>query len=264
MGFAAAAYAKQWLRQRFMFCTASAGPGTANLLTAAALAHANRLPMLMLCGDTFLTRLPDPVLQQLEHFGNPALGRERRVQGRDPLLGPDHASGAGHPVAAAPSPPCSIRPIAARHSSACRRMCRAGPMTTRKLFSSAASIASAARHPMTREIADAAAALKTAERPLIIAGGGVQYSRRGRRAHRLRRKATSDPGGRNHRRSGQPVGDHPLNIGPSASPARTAPTPLPNRPMSSLRSAPACRISPPDRGQPSQGCPLHRAQCRAA
>jgi 3D-(3,5/4)-trihydroxycyclohexane-1,2-dione acylhydrolase (decyclizing) len=74
MGFAAAAYAKYHLRRRFMFCTASAGPGTANLLTASALAHANRLPMLMLCGDTFLTRLPDPVLQQLEHFGNPALG----------------------------------------------------------------------------------------------------------------------------------------------------------------------------------------------
>ena len=74
MGFAAAGYAKYWLRRRFMFATASAGPGTANLLTAAALAHANRLPMLLLCGDAFLTRLPDPVLQQLEHFGNPALG----------------------------------------------------------------------------------------------------------------------------------------------------------------------------------------------
>ena len=74
MGFAAAGYAKQWLRQRFMFCTASAGPGTANLLTAAGLAHANRLPMLMLCGDTFLTRLPDPVLQQMENFSDPTYG----------------------------------------------------------------------------------------------------------------------------------------------------------------------------------------------
>ena len=74
MGFAAAAYAKYHKRRRVMFCTASAGPGTANLLTSAALAHANRLPMLMLCGDAFLTRLPDPVLQQLEHFGNPTLG----------------------------------------------------------------------------------------------------------------------------------------------------------------------------------------------
>ena len=74
MGFAAAGYAKQWLRQRFMFCTASAGPGTANLLTAAGLAHANRLPILMLCGDTFLTRLPDPVLQQMENFNDPTCG----------------------------------------------------------------------------------------------------------------------------------------------------------------------------------------------
>lgn len=74
MGFAAAGYTKQWLRQRFMFCTASAGPGTANLLTSAALAHANRLPMLLLCGDTYVTRLPDPVLQQMENFGDPTFG----------------------------------------------------------------------------------------------------------------------------------------------------------------------------------------------
>lgn len=57
MGFAAAAYAKYHLRRRFMFCAASAVPGTANLLTSAALAHANRLPILLLCGDTFITRL---------------------------------------------------------------------------------------------------------------------------------------------------------------------------------------------------------------
>ncbi|MFT7697222.1 MAG: 3D-(3,5/4)-trihydroxycyclohexane-1,2-dione acylhydrolase (decyclizing), partial [Reinekea sp.] len=74
MGFAAAAYAKFYRRKRFMFCTASAGPGTSNLLTSSALAMANRLPMLMLCGDNFLTRLPDPVLQQVEHFNNPSLG----------------------------------------------------------------------------------------------------------------------------------------------------------------------------------------------
>ena len=74
MGFAAAGYAKQWLRQRFMFCTASAGPGTTNLLTSAALAHANRLPMLLLCGDTYVTRLPDPVLQQMENFADPTYG----------------------------------------------------------------------------------------------------------------------------------------------------------------------------------------------
>ena len=60
MGFAAAAYAKYHLWRRFMFCTASAGPGTANLLTSAALAPANRQPVLMLWGDTILPRLTDP------------------------------------------------------------------------------------------------------------------------------------------------------------------------------------------------------------
>jgi len=77
MGFAAAGYAKYHLRQRMMFCTASAGPGTSNLLTSAALAHANRLPMLLLCGDTFITRLPDPVLQQMENFNDPTFGDVR-------------------------------------------------------------------------------------------------------------------------------------------------------------------------------------------
>ena len=71
MGFAAAAYSKYHKRQKFMFCTASAGPGTTNLVTSSALAHTNRLPMLMLCGDGFMTRLPDPILQQVEDFGNP-------------------------------------------------------------------------------------------------------------------------------------------------------------------------------------------------
>ena len=73
MALAAVAYAKQKLRRRFMFATASAGPGTTNMVTAAAVAHTNRLPILFLCGDTYVTRLPDPVLQQVEHFGDPTL-----------------------------------------------------------------------------------------------------------------------------------------------------------------------------------------------
>jgi 3D-(3,5/4)-trihydroxycyclohexane-1,2-dione acylhydrolase (decyclizing) len=74
MAMAAIGYTKKKLRRRFMFATASAGPGTSNMLTSAAIAHTNRLPLLLLCGDTYVTRLPDPVLQQAEHFGNPTLG----------------------------------------------------------------------------------------------------------------------------------------------------------------------------------------------
>ena len=115
MGFAAAAYAKAHLRRRFMFCTASAGPGTTNLLTSAALAHANRLPMLMLCGDTFITRLPDPVLQQLEHFGNPTLGVNDAFKSVSSFLGSNYPSCSGSSIfACCFRTPCWTPAIVAR------------------------------------------------------------------------------------------------------------------------------------------------------
>src|SRR5260370_19885248 len=55
-------------RQRAMICTSSIGPGATNMVTAAALAHVNRLPVLFLPGDVFAGRAPDPVLQQIEDF----------------------------------------------------------------------------------------------------------------------------------------------------------------------------------------------------
>ena len=66
MAHAAIAYAKAHMRRRMMAVTSSIGPGATNLLTAAALAHVNRLPVLLLPGDVFVSRAPDPVLQQLE------------------------------------------------------------------------------------------------------------------------------------------------------------------------------------------------------
>ena len=73
MAHAAIAYAKAQQRRRIMVCTSSVGPGATNMVTAAALAHANRLPLLLLPGDHFANRTPDPVLQQIEHFGNPMI-----------------------------------------------------------------------------------------------------------------------------------------------------------------------------------------------
>src|SRR5579859_6841664 len=70
MAHAAIAFAKQSRRRRAMACTTSIGPGATNLVTAAALAHVNRLPVLLLPGDVFASRRPDPVLQQVEHFGD--------------------------------------------------------------------------------------------------------------------------------------------------------------------------------------------------
>lgn len=70
MAHSAIAFSKQKLRQKIYGVTASAGPGSANMLTAAATAHANNIPVLLLPADTFASRQPDPVLQQLEHEGS--------------------------------------------------------------------------------------------------------------------------------------------------------------------------------------------------
>ena len=176
MGFAAAAYAKYHLRRRFMFCTASAGPGTANLLTAAALAHANRLPMLMLCGDTFLTRLPDPVLQQLEHFNNPALGVNDSFQAVTRYW--DRIT---HPAQVIQTLPAALATML--DPADCGPAFLALPQDVQGwAYDYPVSFFEEKTHRIRRqspdadELADAVALLKSAERPVIIAGGGVQYS----------------------------------------------------------------------------------------
>ncbi|MGJ8628896.1 MAG: 3D-(3,5/4)-trihydroxycyclohexane-1,2-dione acylhydrolase (decyclizing) [Sulfitobacter sp.] len=176
MGFAAAAYAKQWLRRRFMFCTASAGPGTANLLTAAALAHANRLPMLMLCGDTFLTRLPDPVLQQLEHFGNPTLGVNDAFKSVSRFW--DRIT---HPAQILQSLPAALSTML--DPADCGPAFIGLPQDVQGwTFDYPESFFAKRVHRIRRqtadesEVADAANLLAGAKRPMIIAGGGVQYS----------------------------------------------------------------------------------------
>jgi 3D-(3,5/4)-trihydroxycyclohexane-1,2-dione acylhydrolase (decyclizing) len=176
MGFAAAAYAKAQLRRRFMFCTASAGPGTANLLTAAALAHANRLPMLLLCGDNFSTRLPDPVLQQLEHFGNPTLGVTDAFRAVCRFW--DRIT---HPAQILNSLPAALNTLL--DPADCGPAFLALPQDVQGwTYDYPESFFAPRLHRIRRaapdaaEVADAVALLRSAERPLIIAGGGVQYS----------------------------------------------------------------------------------------
>ncbi|QBX99408.1 3D-(3,5/4)-trihydroxycyclohexane-1,2-dione acylhydrolase (decyclizing) [Rhodophyticola sp. CCM32] len=177
MGFAAAAYAKYHLRRRFMFCTASAGPGTTNLLTSAALAHANRLPMLMLCGDTFLTRLPDPVLQQLEHFGNPTLGVNDAFKAVTRYW--DRIT---HPAQIIQSLPAALAVML--DPAECGPAFIGLPQDVQGwAYDYPVDLFEKTVHRIRRvtpdadEIRDAATALTAAKRPMIIAGGGVQYSR---------------------------------------------------------------------------------------
>ena len=213
MGFAAAGYAKQWLRQRFMFCTASAGPGTTNLLTAAALAHANRLPMLMLCGDTFLTRLPDPVLQQMEHFGNPTLGVNDAFKAVTRFW--DRIT---HPAQIVQSLPAALATML--DPADCGPAFLGLPQDVQGwAWDYPAAFFEKRVHRIRRlspdaaELADAAALLAGAQRPMIIAGGGVQYSRAVgelaafAEAHRV--PVVETIAGRANM-----LATHPLNIGP--------------------------------------------------
>ncbi|WP_415233699.1 3D-(3,5/4)-trihydroxycyclohexane-1,2-dione acylhydrolase (decyclizing) [Pseudorhodobacter sp.] len=213
MGFAAAGYAKQWLRQRFMFCTASAGPGTTNLLTSAALAHANRLPMLLLCGDAYTTRLPDPVLQQLEHFGNPCLGVNDAFKAVTRFW--DRIT---HPAQILQSLPAALATML--DPADCGPAFIALPQDVQGwTFDYPESFFAKRVHRIRRqapdvaEIADAAALLKSAKRPMIIAGGGVQYSQAVAEltdfatTHNIPIVETIAGRANLHQ-------DHPLNIGP--------------------------------------------------
>lgn len=213
MGFAAAGYAKQWLRQRFMFCTASAGPGTANLLTSAALAHANRLPMLMLCGDSYLTRLPDPVLQQLEHFGNPTLGVNDAFKAVTRFW--DRIT---HPAQILQSLPAALATML--DPADCGPAFIGLPQDVQgwayeypESFFAKRTHRIRRQAPDVQEVADAAALLKAAKRPMIIAGGGVQYSGAVAEmtafavAHNI--PVVETIAGRANM-----LQDHPLNIGP--------------------------------------------------
>ncbi|MEO1092909.1 MAG: thiamine pyrophosphate-binding protein, partial [Pseudomonadota bacterium] len=176
MGFAAAAYAKYHLRRRIMFCTASAGPGTSNLLTSAALAHANRLPMLLLCGDAYLTRLPDPVLQQMENFSDPALGVNDAFK---PVT--RYWDRICHPAQIIQSLPNAIATML--DPGDCGPAFFGLPQDVQGwtydyplAFFETKVHRVRRQSPDAEEIKDAAALLASAERPMIIAGGGVQYS----------------------------------------------------------------------------------------
>ena len=177
MGFAAAGYAKYHLRQRIMFCTASAGPGTSNLVTSAALAHANRLPMLLLCGDTYLTRLPDPVLQQLENFNDPTFGVNDAFK---PVT--RYWDRINHPAQILHSLPHALATML--DPADCGPAFIGLPQDVQgwaydypSVFFEKTVHRIRRSGPDVGEIERAAALIKQAKRPMIIAGGGVQYSK---------------------------------------------------------------------------------------
>ncbi|HEV7345929.1 MAG TPA: 3D-(3,5/4)-trihydroxycyclohexane-1,2-dione acylhydrolase (decyclizing) [Devosia sp.] len=176
MAHAAIAYAKASHRRRFMACTTSIGPGALNMVTAAALAHVNRLPVLLLPGDVFANRQPDPVLQQMEDFGdgtatvNDCFKPVSRYFDR--ITRPEQIIPALRRAMAVLTDPAECGPVTL---SLCQDVQAQAYDYPESLF---AETVWHIRRPMpdADEFAAAAAALLQAKKPLIIAGGGVLYS----------------------------------------------------------------------------------------
>ena len=176
MALAATAYNKAVRRRQIMAATSSIGPGATNMVTAAGVAHSNRIPLLLLAGDSFSTRTPDPVLQQVEHFGAPSttVNDAFRAVTRywDRITVPEQIL---------TSLPQAINMML--DAADCGPAFFGLPQDVQALAFDVPDEFLAPRHhaivrgrPDRGQLAAAAEALRNSSKPLIIAGGGVHYS----------------------------------------------------------------------------------------
>ena len=176
MALAAVAFAKATRRRQIMVATSSIGPGATNMVTAAAAAMANRLPLLLLSGDAFQSRIPDPVLQQVEHFGSPSttVNDAFRPVTRywDRIVSPEQV---------VQSLPLAVETML--DPADCGPAFIALPQDVQaEAWDYPSSLFEPRSHelrrprPDRRQLEEAVEVLRTASRPLVIAGGGVHYS----------------------------------------------------------------------------------------
>lgn len=176
MAHAAIAFAKASHRRRVMACTTSIGPGATNMLTAAALAHVNRLPVLFIPGDVFASRTPDPVLQQLEDSSDPTLSVNDCFKPVSRYF--DRIS---RPEQLINSLPMMVQTLLDPIN--CGPVTLAFPQDVQtQAFDYPASLFEKRVHrirqqgPDKHELAEVLAVIRQAKRPLMIAGGGVKYA----------------------------------------------------------------------------------------
>ena len=176
MAHAAIAFAKASQRRRMMACTTSIGPGATNMVTAAALAHVNRLPVLLLPGDVFANRAPDPVLQQLECPGDPTISVNDcfRPVSRyfDRITRPEQIITSLPAAISTLTDPADCGPATL---SLCQDVQTEAYDYPESLFAERVHRLPR-RGADARELNGAVKVLRDAERPLLIAGGGVHYS----------------------------------------------------------------------------------------
>lgn len=176
MAHTAIAFAKASRRRRMMACTTSIGPGATNMVTAAAVAHVNRLPVLLIPGDVFASRKPDPVLQQIEDFGDGTISANDcfRPVSRyfDRITRPEQIVPALQRAMAVLTDPAECGPVTLAFCQDVQTEAHDYP----DAFFEPRVHRIRRPAPDPREIEDAATLLRTAKRPLVVCGGGVLYS----------------------------------------------------------------------------------------
>ena len=213
MAHAAIAYSKQLGRRKAMAVTSSIGPGAANMVTAAALAHVNRLPVLLIPGDVFADRGPDPVLQQVEDFsdGTVTVNDVFKPVTRyfDRIMRPEQLLTALPRAFRTMTDPAECGPV-------CLSFCQdvqAEAYDYPESFFEPKIWRQRRQRPDESELAEVADLIRTAKRPVIVAGGGVHYAQATdalagfAEAHNI--PVTETQAGKSAL-----YWDHPLNLGP--------------------------------------------------
>jgi 3D-(3,5/4)-trihydroxycyclohexane-1,2-dione acylhydrolase (decyclizing) len=212
MAHTAIAFAKTNFRQRIMAVTTSIGPGATNLVTAAALAHVNRLPVLFLPGDTFASRSPDPVLQQVESFtyGDVSANETLRpvVRYFDRIMRPEQLLQALPRAIQTMIDPATCGPVCLALPQDVQAEAFDYPVS----FFEPKVLRIRRPEPDKNEVLTALQLLKSSKRPFIVAGGGVLYSQA---SQVLAELATQFgiPVGETQAGKSSLGWDHPLNLG---------------------------------------------------
>jgi len=176
MALTGIAYARAKRRKQIFVVTSSVGPGSTNLVTAAAVAMSNRLPVLFLPGDTYANRIPDPVLQQVEHFNNPGITVNDAFK---PVT--KYFDRITRPEQILQSLPQAVQTMLDPVDSgpACLSLCQD---TQGEVYDYPEEFFKERTHSIRRpkpddfQIKEAAEKIKNSKNPIIISGGGVFYS----------------------------------------------------------------------------------------
>jgi 3D-(3,5/4)-trihydroxycyclohexane-1,2-dione acylhydrolase (decyclizing) len=212
MVHAAVGYARMNNRLGMMACTSSIGPGATNMVTGAALATINRLPVLLLPGDVFASRPVDPVLQQLEvpWRGDASVNDCFKPVSRywDRITRPEQLIPAALAAMRVLTNPAETGAV----TLALPQDVQAEAFDYPEAFFEKRTWSVARAEPDSRELDRAAALIRAADRPIIVAGGGVIYSEATDALRKLV-DATGIPVGETQAGKGSLPFNHPSNLG---------------------------------------------------